>query len=257
MTHSAFLFRELVRRDFAARYVGSAFGFLWSFAQPIWQLALFSFVFGGIMGGRVPEALMTTSFAVFVFTGLLPWTALQEGVQRSTTAITDNAALVSKLRFPAAFLVATVVATALIHEAIAGAIFVLYLAVTGELSWPTLPVLLLTLPLQAGLTVGLGLLLASVHVFFRDSAQVVGMAMFGWFYLTPIVYPASMVPASMLSIIEANPLTTLVRLYRWSLLGAPPPSGTRVALLFGLTILLLFAGGWTFRRLKPAFVDEL
>jgi len=257
MHNHLFLLRELVTRDFKARYVGSAFGFLWSFVLPIWQLLLFTFVFAGVMKIRLAEGATSGSFALFVFSGLLPWTALHEGVMRGTTAITDNAALVSKLRFPARLLIATVVLTALVHEAIAGGVFAGYLALSGQLSWATLPALLVAIPLQAALTLGLGLALATVHVFFRDLAQAVGMVLFGWFYLTPVVYPLPMVPGRMRAVVAVNPLTTLVGMYRWALLGDPPPSAGAFALLVVVCLLLLFAGAVLFRRFEPGFVDEL
>ncbi len=252
-----FLLRELVKRDFKARYVGSAFGFLWSFVLPIWQLLLFTFVFAGVMGIRLEEGAVTGSFAVFVFSGLLPWAALNEGVTRGTTAITDNAALVTKLRFPSRLLIATVVLTALVHEAIAGTVFLAYLAVSQQLSWSTLPLLGLAIPLQAMLTFGLGLGLAALNVYFRDTAQLIGMLLFGWFYLTPIVYPLSMVPDNLQPWVRANPLATLVQLYRCSILGGQPPGLRDVLVLLATTLLVFFGGAWLFRRTEPAFVDEL
>src|SRR3954452_7599334 len=148
--------------------------------------------------------------------------ALQEGVTRSSTAVTDNSNLVKKLSFPAEILVLAVVLAALLHEAIAAAIFLGVLGFLGELTWSGLPLLLLAVPLQVALTLGLGLLLGSVHVFFRDTAQVLGMAFTGWFYLTPIVYPATLVPVRFRSWLELNPLTPLVGLYRQPFLGDRP-----------------------------------
>ena len=116
--------------------------------------------------------------------------ALQEGVLRSSTAITDNASLVKKLRFPAEILVLAVVLAALLHEAIAAVDLPRRAACLGELSWGGLPLLLLAVPLQVGLTLGPRAPARAVHVFFRDTAQVLGMVFNGWFYLTPIVYPA-------------------------------------------------------------------
>ena len=118
--HHLFLLKELVRRDFQGRYAGSALGLVWSFVQPLWMLLLFTFVFSTVM--KIPLAgARTGSFAIFLFCGLLPWMALQEGVLRSSTAITDNSSLVKKLRFPAEILVLAVVLAALLHEAIAAA----------------------------------------------------------------------------------------------------------------------------------------
>ena len=256
MRHHLFLLKELVRRDFQGRYAGSALGLVWSFVQPLWMLLLFTFVFSTVMKVSLTGP-HTGSFAVFLFCGLLPWIALQEGVMRASTAITDNSSLVKKLRFPAEILVLAVVLAGLLHEAIAAAIFLAVLGFLGELTWGGMPLLLLVVPLQIGLTLGLGLLLGSVHVFFRDTAQVLGMVFTGWFYLTPIVYPAELVPARWRHWIELNPLTPLVGLYRQAFLGG------RLALVPGTGALalaaavLLCAGFLLFRRLKAAFVDEI
>lgn len=256
MPRHVFLLKELVKRDFQGRYAGSLLGFVWSLVQPLWLLLLFGFVFGTVLSIS-PLGERTSSFAVFLFAGLLPWMAIGEGVQRGSTAITENAELVKKLSFPSAVLVLAVVLAALLHQAIASGLFALVLLVRGELSWSTLPLLLLAVPLQVALTLGLGLLLAAVHVFYRDTAQVIGMVLNGWFYLTPIVYPLDMVPERYRGIIEANPLSHLVALYRQAFLGPElmPPAGVGWLALFAA--LLLAAGLALFRRLRPAFVDEI
>jgi lipopolysaccharide transport system permease protein len=257
MRHHLFLLKELVKRDFQGRYAGSLLGFVWSFVQPLWLLLLFTFVFSSVMQIRLPAlAGAHVHFGSFLFCGLLPWMALQEGVLRASTSITDNATLVRKLRFPAEVLVLAVVLAALLHEGIAALVFTVVLAVAGDLAWRELPVLLLALPLQLALTLGLGLLLGSVHVFFRDTAQVLGMVFTGWFYLTPIVYPLEAVPARFRPLVELNPLTPLVELYRKAFLGgaAAWPAILSLALVAAV---LLSSGLWLFRRLKVAFVDEV
>jgi ABC-type polysaccharide/polyol phosphate export permease len=251
-----FLLRELVRRDFQSRYAGSALGLAWSLVQPLWTLLLLTFVFSTVMKIS-PVGSRTGHFAIFLFCGLLPWMALQEGVLRASTSITDNSSLVKKLRFPSEILVLSVVLSALLHEAIAGAIFLGVLAVLGELRWGGLPLLLLAVPLQIALTVGLGLLLGTLHVFFRDVAQVLGMILMGWFYLTPIVYPASLVPERFQAWIELNPLTALVGLYRQALLEGEVSWVPGTVSLMLTAAVLLSIGLWIFASLKPAFVDEI
>lgn len=253
-----FLLKELIRRDFQARYAGSILGFFWSFALPLWQLALFTFVFARIMGARMSLELdYTESFGVFLFAGLLPWMAFQEGVTRATTAIVDNASVIKKAQLPLKALVLAPVVSALAHEGIAAAIFVAMLAVLGQLGWPSLPLLLLAVPLQLALTVGLGLLVASIHTFFRDAGQVVGMVMMGWFYLTPIVYSARLLPDDVRAWFDLNPMLPLVELYRRALLSGELSwvDGTgRLTLTAGV---ILFAGLWLFGRLERFFVDQV
>jgi lipopolysaccharide transport system permease protein len=254
--HHLFLLRELVKRDFQGRYAGSALGLVWSFLQPLWMLLLFTFVFSTVMRISLAGA-RTGHFAVFLFSGLLPWMAVQEGVSRASTAVTDNSNLVKKLSFPAEILVLAVVLAALLHEAIAALIFLGVLGFLGELAWGGLPLLLLAVPLQLALTLGLGLLLGAVNVFFRDIAQVLGMVFTGWFYLTPIVYPAAAVPARFRGWIALNPLTALVELYRQSFLGGAPALVPGTGALALAAAVLLCAGFLLFRRLKAAFVDEI
>lgn len=251
-----FLLKELVKRDFQGRYAGSILGFLWSFVQPLWLLALYAFVFGSVMRvSLIGER--TENFGLFLFAGLLPWMAIQEGSMRSITAITDNAQLVKKLRFPSEILVAAAVLAALLHEAIGGAIFLLVLLVMGQLDVAGLPMLVVAVPLQLALTFGLGMLLAPLHVFFRDTAQLFGMIFGGWFFLTPIVYPLGLVPERFRPLIDLNPLTALVALYRQAFLGGELGDLAGVLRLAAVAVILLAAGLWLFRRLRPAFADEV
>ena len=252
-----FLFRELVKRDFQARYAGSALGLIWSLVQPLWQLVLFTFVFSAVLKFRLPEGEPIASFPVFLFAALIPWSAFQEGVSRSTTAITDNASLVKKLSFPPELLILSAIAGGLVQSAISAAIFVVYLAVAGDLSLSTLPWLLLALPLQIALTLGIGLLLAALQVFLRDVVQVVGVGMTTWFYLTPIVYPFSLVPEWLKIWLSLNPLTGLVGLYRLAFVGGHFDDWLAVGLLAALAVVALVVGRLVFQSLRPGFADEI
>ena len=252
-----FLLQELVKRDFQGRYAGSILGFVWSFVQPLWLLLLFTYVFSVILEMKL-DLQATDNFGVFLFAGLLPWMAFQEGVTRGASAITDNTQLVKKLTFPSGLLVLAVVLAAVLHELIALAVFVAVLAMMGELSLSASPWLLVALPLQLAFTLGLGLLMASVNVFFRDVAQILGMLMNGWFYFTPIVYPPSLVPDEYRFLLELNPFTPMVELYRWALLGeAGPGVPSGFWGLVAASVGALAVGWWLFRRLRPTFVDEI
>ncbi len=257
LRQSLFLLGEFTRRDFKGRYAGSALGFLWSFVQPLWSLALFTFLFSTVMKISPGIGERTDNFAIFLFCGLLPWMALQEGITRATTAITDNSGLVKKMSFPSGLLVLAVVLAALLHEVIAAGLFLVILAVTGHLTLSGLPVLLIAIPLQIALTVGLGFLVASVHVFVRDTAQIISMLMMGWFYLTPIVYPMELVPYHFRPIMEVNPLTVLVTLYREAFLGGGMLPWKALLPLVAAAAISLGVGAWVFYRLKPAFADEI
>ena len=256
MSNHLFLLKELVQRDFQGRYAGSLLGFLWPFLLPLWQLLLFSFVFSTVL--KIPlTGERTDSFALFLFCGLLPWMAINEGVTRSTTAVTDNANLVKNVNFRAEILMFSITLGALLQEGVALAVLLVILAVLGKLSLSSLPILAVALPLQVALTLGLGMLLCCIHTLFRDTIQFLSMAMMGWFYLTPVVYPRSLVPPRFQEWIQWNPLTTLVDLYRQALLAGGDGSLKGVGQLAVVALGLLFAGGWLFRRLKHGFADEI
>jgi len=257
LKQSLFLLGEFTRRDFRGRYAGSILGFLWSFVQPLWNLALFTFLFSTVMKISPGIGERTSNFAVFLFCGLLPWMAMQEGITRATTAIIDSAGLVKKMFFPSQLLVFAVVLAALLHEGIAAGLFLVILGITGQLGLGSLHILLVALPLQIALTLGLGLAASAIHVFFRDTAQIIAMFMMGWFYLTPIVYPFNLVPLKLQPVLELNPLTVLVRLYREALLGGEMPSAGFISPLIVASVFSLGFGLWLFSRLRPAFADEI
>jgi lipopolysaccharide transport system permease protein len=117
--------------------------------------------------------------------------------------------------------------------------------------------LLVALQLQVLFTLGLGLLLGAVQVFFRDTAQLLSMFFAGWFYLTPIVYSLASVPPRLRPWIELNPLTPLVELYRQAFVWGRPELVPGTGALAVVAAVLLCAGFWLFRRLKVAFVDEI
>ncbi len=252
-----FLLRELVRRDFSSRYAGSLFGFAWSFIQPIWQLLLLSFVFSIIMRADMSQEA-TSRFWVFLFCGLLPWTAIHEGIMRSASAILEHGEMVKKVAFPAEILVIAVSSTALIHQGITLLVFLVVLTVVGELSWATLYMLPLALAFQVGLTLTVGYFVAAVQVYFRDTVQLLGLVLNAWFFLTPIVYPLSMIPYEVQPWIMVNPLAVLVSFYRYIFLGGGLGDWQRdLAAMIVLTFLVLYLSLGFFRRLKPGFSDEI
>lgn len=251
-----FLLKELLKRDLASRYAGSALGLTWAVIEPLWQLALFTFVFSVVLKVS-PLGERTDSFAIFLFCGLLPWMSVQEGVRRSATILTDHATVVKKLGFPTEILVSAAVLAAFIRSAIAGTVFLLVLIASGQLGWRGLALLLLAVPLQLALTLGLGLMAASLHVFARDVAPLLNLIFGAWFYLTPIVYPIVYVPEAYREWVLLNPMAGLVALYRAALLGGELVYVPGLLVLMLASMLALAAGSVVFSLLKTGLADEL
>lgn len=255
LASKAFLLKEMVVRDVRARYAGSGLGILWAFALPILWMALYTGVFSLVL--KVPVETGYASFPEFLMAGLLPWMAISEGISRSASCLVDNAAMVKKTVFPLETLVLSVVLAAVVNEAIAFLVYGVYVALLGHLAWDWILLAVPALLFQVLLTFGVGCLAATLTAFVRDAAHAVGIALTVGFYATPIVYPISLVPARLRPLIEANPVTHLVDLYRraFTLHAAPAPSS--IAYLSAVCLILVLAGGALFSRARPHFADLL
>jgi ABC-type polysaccharide/polyol phosphate export permease len=250
------LLRELVRRDLQNRFGGTALGFLWGFAQPLWMMLVLTFVFSVVMRVQPPD-VPEGGFVPFLLCGLLPWIGFHEAVARSTTAIIDQAALVKRLAVPRQLLVLAVNVSSLLLQVVALLLFALGLAWVGNFRWEGLWWVAAALLVQLGLSFCLGLVFAALAVWFRDLAQVVTMTLSAWFYLTPVLYTLQMVPDSFRKWIQINPLTSIIGMYRRGLLGFPEVAAWGAGLWAVLVALGLVAALAWFRRVSPVLVDEL
>jgi len=248
--------RALVVRDVRGRYIGSAFGALWSVAHPLLQLATYTFVFATVLkvkiadidGGDVP-------FVLYLACGLFPWLAIQEAITRSATCLVDNPTLVKRVVFPVEVLPVQLACVAVVHQLIATAILLVLMAGFGFPPRPALMLAPLLLLAQLAIAIGLGWALATLHVYFRDTAQALAVLLPVWFYLTPILYPPHLVPSFLQPVLALNPLTPLVLAWRDVLLHGVLPSGAG-ALWLGIASLGVFVGGaLLFSRGRGEFAD--
>lgn len=248
--------RALVVRDLHGRYVGSALGTLWSIAQPLLQLATYTFVFATVMRVRVADAAgEDVPFVLYLACGLFPWLAIQEAITRSATSLVDNPTLVKRVIFPVEVLPVQLACAALVHQVIATALLFVLMAALGFPPRPSLAVWPLLLVVELGIAVGIGWAAAALHVVFRDTAQALGVLLPIWFYVTPILYPQHLVPAFLHPVLALNPLTALVQAHRDALLYGVVPSGA-AGLRMAVTSLAIFAvGAWVFTRARGELAD--
>jgi ABC-type polysaccharide/polyol phosphate export permease len=243
-----YLLGELIKRDFRARFTGSALGLAWAVLQPLSLVALYWFVFS-FMIPRVTAP--GDRYIDFLIAGLLPWLGLSEGVMRSTTSIVENAPVVRKLPLRSELLVLVPNVTSVIFQAIGMAIFLVSILVRDGIP-ERLWLLPLAIALQLALQVGVGLLLAAIYVFFRDLTQILGFALSIIFYLSPILYRPS---GRFAPIFEWNPMTPLLGLFRSALLPAALPPAHSIVFLMVVVAGMLAAGLSFFRRARPGLVD--
>jgi lipopolysaccharide transport system permease protein len=247
----------LARRMTVARYRGSALGLLWALLTPAVMIAVFTFLFAGVFGARFTEGGTPLDYALYLFCGLLPWTAFSETLQQSSGVVIAHANLVKRVVFPLEALPVAQALAALVAQmfgtvALLLAALVIRRELHATLLW--LPVLLVP---QMLLTLGGAWLVASLGVFIRDTTQVLSLVLMAWLYLTPIIYPEQAVPARFRPALGLNPFTPLVRSYRRVLLeGATPDwAGLAYTTAFALTAFLL--GYWWFARTRKNFADVI
>lgn len=221
------LFACLVARDLKVRYRGSALGFLWTFLNPILLMAVYTMIFAVFMRSPVEN------YPVFVFCGLLPWHWLSGALSFATGAIHQNSGIVKKVYFPTEFLPLVAVTSTMINFLLALAVLALMLMwfhVAPGLALLALPVVMVT---QYVFVAAVAMVFALLNTFYRDVEQLQGVLLMIWFYVTPVVYPASMVPAQYLPWMALNPMFHVVEGYRAILVqGAMPDLAA-----LGLTLL--------------------
>ena len=246
-----------VNRDIRGRYINSALGLWWAVIQPLALLALYTFVFSRIMSIRFSESASTGDFALYVFCGLLPWLAVSDALTRSSSVLLEQTPLIKKVVFPSEILPVHLVLSALVVELVGLAVFLGIVIVGGRLPGWSLLALPVVVALQFVFMTGLAWLLATFAVYLRDVRQVVGLVLTLWMFLTPIVYPASLVPARYQWVLDVNPMTTIVDAYRAALLDDRMPALVPLALFAGVAFTVFVSGHWVFMRSKRTFADLL
>lgn len=247
------LFANFFRRELTTRYLGSISGLAWALVHPLALLAVYHFVFTTVFR---TTGFAGQSFLAFVAVALWPWLAAQEALQRGAVSLAGYAGLIRKVAFPHEIVVYASVAATLALQ-LAG-----YLAVLVVLRLAGEPIrlegLLVALPLWAVLAVavtGLALLMSALQVFVRDVEHVLMPVLMILMYLTPILYPLTLVPENLRPWVAANPFGWLVARLRDALLDGRIAFHWTDGVAALVALATLGAGLWVFRRLSPHFED--
>jgi ABC-2 type transport system permease protein len=264
---------EIIRKDLKIKYQGSVLGFAWSLANPLVLLAIYYFAFAVILRSGIP------AFAIFIASGLLPWTAFSGAVSGATSSVVANGGLVKKVRFPLEVLPLSAVGNALVHFVLQ---FIAVFAVTASLRHVYSPALVLVIPAAVLLIMfssALGYVVAALNVRYRDTAHLVEIALLVWFWISPIVYPATLIREQLHSwywVYFLNPMATVVATFQRAVyvsddyvdryshghghaLAAPGYSFylRNLLICFTLTTVLLLMTRRLFHRMQANFVEEL
>jgi lipopolysaccharide transport system permease protein len=255
------LLRTLVRRDLEARYKGSILGNLWPLVNQLSQLLIYTYVFAIVLKVKlslhgVPDNNFT--FGLWLFTGLIPWMSFTGGLTQAAISVIAQPNLVKKVVFPLALLPIVSVGSAFIESAFGLIALIFFVALSIHTLHPTLALLPLVWLTQLLLTTGLGYLVAGLTVFLRDIPQVLAVTLNIWFYMTPIIYPASAIPVEFRDwIFWLNPLATISEVYRDIILVGEVKHWSEWGVAAAISA-IVFAGGFTvYKRLRPMFADVL
>ena len=248
---------SLTKRELAARYRGSVLGILWAILTPVVMIAIFTIIFAGIFKAKFGASSSQWDYALYLFCGLLPWNAFQESLQLSANTIVSHANLVKRVVFPLETLPISLSLAAIANQLFGtAALIVAALLLRREIHLTILFLPVLLVP-QLIATLGAAWLLASLGVFVRDIVQGVTLVLMAWMYLTPIIYPESLVPDRYRSLVNLNPFTPLVRNYRRIILEGNLPDWPGLAYFTAFAIASFVFGYWWFARTRKNFADVI
>lgn len=241
----------LAWRDVKVRYKQAVLGVAWTVLQPLFLVAIFTLVFSRIGNLKGSPGV---PYPVFVFTGLLSWQLFVSIVPGSANSIVGNSALVSKVYFPRLVIPMSSVLAKSPDFLISAVLLLVMMGVYGYA--PPTTVLLLPVIMFASMlaAASIGVWLSALNVAYRDVQYLVPFLMQAWLFTTPIAYPASAVPAEYAWLPALNPMSWVINVSRWALLGSTIPLWVTVVSA-GTTLVLLVSGLYYFSRVQHFFAD--
>ncbi len=243
------LLRHLVIRDLRHKYKGSSLGFAWSLFHPLVMAAVYTVAFRWIVRIEIEH------FPLFLLSGLLPWLFFSAALSGATGSIVDNSPLVQKVAFPRMILPLAAIASQLVQFLLMYVTIIPLLLIFNTGFSPALAGVLPLMVLQTLFTAGLGLALATAYVYARDTRHLLEVALQVWFWLTPIVYSAALIPPPLARAIQWNPMAQFITAYHRMVVDGLPPSAWSMAVLSVCAVGAAVAGFVIFSRHQRAFAE--
>ncbi len=247
------LFYFLTKRDIKVRYKQTVLGGLWAIIQPVFTMIVFTIFFGRL--AKIPSDGIP--YPIFVYAGLLPWTYFANALTSSGNSLVGNANLITKVYFPRLIVPASASLAGLLDFFIAmlvlGAMMIYYQFLPG--------ISILLFPFLLGLTflcaVGVGLWLSALNVQYRDIRYAIPFIIQLWMFISPVIYPISIVNEKYQWLLAINPMGGLIKAYRASLLGHLPIDWPLLGISTTIILLTFFSGLYYFRRMERYFADVI
>ena len=249
--------RGSVQREFQSKYRNSLLGAAWTILNPLAMIVVYTVIFAQVMRAKLPGMDSTFAYSIYLCAGVLTWGLFAEITGRAQNIFIEHANLMKKLSFPRLCLPVTVVASAGLNFAIVFGLFTIFLVTSGNFPGWAYLALLPVLAIQTTFAIGLGISLGVLNVFFRDVGQFFGIFLQFWFWLTPVVYPISILPERARSLMTLNPMASLVAAYQNILVNGSWPQWQTLWPVTLLSVLLCVLGFRLFRKHSGEMVDEL
>lgn len=249
----------LIWRDIKVRYKQTALGVAWAILQPFLTMVVFTIFFGRLANMPSDEV----PYPIFSYTALLPWTLFAKGISDAGRAMVSNRSMITKIYFPRMVVPTASVTSGLVDFAIAFtvliAMMIYYNYAPGSTYQVVLTPAVFTLPLFLLLalvtTLGVGLWLSALNVNYRDVNYILPFLTQIWLFLTPVVYPSSMLSPKWQLVYALNPMAGVVNGFRWALLGINNNLGITLGISTLVAVILLVSGMFYFRRMEHTFAD--
>jgi len=268
LTQSRELILNLTLRELRGKYKRSFLGWTWSLLNPISTMAIYWLVFGVILKIDIPpgDPSGVDIFPLFLLCGLLPWNFLGNGMTGGMEALVGNSNLIKKVYFPREVLTLSIVSSVAFMFCIEMSVLAVALLLVGNMVLPWLPLVIVVMALEMVFVTGVALLLSVTNVYFRDVRHLIGILLSLWFYLTPIVYPVTLVPEHTTilglevparALYSLNPMVGFTEIYRDLLYNLRFPSWGQVGYVTAASFIALAFGQFIFGRLEGRLAEEL
>lgn len=246
-----------IRNELVSRFARSKLGGLWMIVNPLAQVAIYALILSNILAAKLPGIDNRYAYAIYLMAGLLVWTLFSEVVGRCLTVFIEQGNLMKKMNFPRIALPAIVAGSSLLNNLLLLAAMLGIFVLLGHRFSAAMIWLLPLTAIVIAFAVGVGLTLGVVNVFVRDVGQAVPIVLQIWFWLTPIVYPVSIIPEAYRPWFRLNPVYPLVDAYHRVLVYGQAPDLASVVQIAGFALGLLLVALFVFRRAAEEMVDVL
>lgn len=241
----------LIKRDLRGRYKGSVFGFLWNFINPLCQIIVYYLVFSKVFRSGIED------FHVFLVVGIMPWNFFSEALSSGTGCIVEHSDMTKKIYFPREVLPIAAVSSRFVNLMLTYVIVFLVIMFSGVGIGTSIVYLPLVFVIHYALVLGCVLILSAINVYFRDIQHIVGVLLMAWVWMTPIMYSYDMLSGIMKTVVDFNPMTSIILAYQNILYYKMSPDLLKLGKIGLFSIGVLLIGEFIFYALEKNFAEEL